>query len=49
MIYYLPPCGLQTLEVSQISIQLVRVRSLSTEAKAAFEQGNTSDISMFSI
>ena len=49
MAYCLPPCGIQRLEVSQISIQLMRVRSLSIEAKAAFEQDNTTDISVFSM
>lgn len=35
-------------EVSQISLQLIRVRSLSREAEAAFEPGDTTDISVFS-
>lgn len=49
MAYCLPPRGIQRLEVSQISLQLMRVRSLSRGAKAAFEPGDTTDISMFSM
>lgn len=36
-------------EMSQISLQLIRVRSLSREAEAAFEPGDTTDISVFSM
>lgn len=49
MAYCLPPCGIHRLEVSQISIQLMRVKSLSTEAEAAFEQGGTTDTSLLSM
>lgn len=48
MAYCLPPCGIQRLEVSQISLQLMRVRSLSREAKAAFEPGGTTNINVLS-
>lgn len=47
MAYCLPPCGSQ--EVSQISLQLMGARSLSRGAKAAFEGGDTTDISVFSM
>lgn len=47
MAYCLPPCGSQ--EVSQISLQLMGARSLSREAEAAFEGGDTSEISVFSM
>lgn len=49
MAYCLPPCGIQRLEVSQISLQLMRVRSLSRGAKAGFEPGDTTDIRVFSM
>lgn len=49
MAHCLPPCGIQRLEVSQISLQLMRVRSLIREAKAAFEPGGTTDISVLSM
>lgn len=35
--------------MSQISLELIRVGSLSRETEAAFEPGDTTDISMFSM
>lgn len=49
MAHCLPPCGIQRLQVSQVSVHLMRGGGLGTEAKAAFEQGDATTASASSM